>query len=135
MTVELMKAIYTKLTGGSNSFTTAVSDRIYAVEAPANTTFPLAVYSLESVDTQRFFDGRVQQRGSVVVAIFDIADNGADSIVDKEKLLFDLLDDVDLTVENHDRGYIRGVNRGTPSIDGELLQVETTFEITATSST
>mgnify|MGYP003108595554 CR=1 FL=1 len=135
MTVELMKAVYGKLTGGSNSFTTGLGGRIFAVEAPANTAFPLAIYAMESVDTQRFFDGRVQQRGSISVAIFDKAEAGADSIVDKEKLLFDLMDEASVSVDNHDRGYIRGVTRGTPSIDGELLQVESIFEITATSST
>ena len=134
MTVELMKAIYTRLTGDSNSFASAVGNRIYAIQAPASTAFPLAIYSMESVDTQRFFDGRVQQRGTVVVAIFIKAEAGADSIVDTEKLLFDRMDEVNVSVDNHDRGFIRGVTRGTPSIGGELLQVESVFEIVATST-
>ena len=135
MTVELMKAIYTRLTGDSNDFSTAVGGRIYAVEGPSSAAFPLAVYSMETIDTQRFFDGRVQQRGTVVVAIFDKAQVGADSIVDTEKLLFDRMDEANVSVDNHDRGFIRGVTRGTPSIEGELLQVESVFEIVATSST
>jgi len=134
MTVELMKAIYTKLTT-TNAFKTAVGSRIFAVQAPSETAFPVCIYNLEEVNTQRFFDGRVQQRGIIAIGIFDKSDSGADSIVDKEKLLFALLDEASVSVTDHDRGFIRGMTRGTPSIEGELLQLESTFEIVSTSST
>lgn len=134
MTVELMKAVFTKL-NSDNSFKTAVGGRISALQAPSETAFPLCIYSLDEVNTQRFFSGKVQQRATVVVGLFAEADSGADSIVDLEELLFTLLDEESLTVAGHDRGFVRGINRGTPSIEGELLQLESTFEIVATSNT
>tara|TARA_R110001583_G_scaffold86545_9_gene226064 strand:- start:595 stop:1023 length:429 start_codon:yes stop_codon:yes gene_type:complete len=141
VTVELMKAVFGRLTsndgGGTpdyNDFYDAVGGRIYAVEGPANATFPLCIYNLENVQTTRFFGGRVQQRGSIAVGVFAKAESGPDSIVDIEKLLFNHLDEVDLTVADHDRGFVRNLTRGTPSVDDELIQIESTFEITATSN-
>ena len=86
------------------------------------------------MQTTRFFGGRVQQRGSIAVGVFAKAESGPDSIVDIEKLLFNHLDEVDLTVADHDRGFVRNLTRGTPSVDDELIQIESTFEITATSN-
>jgi hypothetical protein len=84
-----MKAIYTRLTydagSGTNPLRTAVSDRIYAIEAPARTTLPLVVYSIDSVDTERFFGGVVREIGSFTVSAFAKSESGADSIVDTEK--------------------------------------------------
>ena len=134
MTVELMKAVYTKL-NSDGDFKTAVGGRIYAVQGPPDTAFPLCIYTLEDVNTQRFFSGKVQQRGVVSVVIFAKSDSGPDSIVDIEKLLFNLLDEQSLAVTGHDRGFVRGITRGTPSIDGELLTLESTFEMISTSST
>jgi len=141
MTVELMKAVYARLTSNDggvppdyNDFYDAVGGRVYALEGPANASFPLCIYNLESVDTNRFFDGRVQQIGSISIAVFGKAESGPDSIVDIEKLLFLHLDEVNLTVADHDRGFVRGVTRGVPQIDDELIQIESTFQIVATST-
>jgi hypothetical protein len=135
MSVDLMKAIYTRLTydagSGTNPLRTAVSDRIYAIEAPARTTLPLVVYSIDSVDTERFFGGVVREIGSFTVSAFAKSESGADSIVDTEKLVFDLLDQQGVTVTNHDRGYIRNLSRGVPELDGEAFRVDSTFEIVA----
>ena len=141
MTVELMKAVFGRLTSNDgasppvyNAFYNAVGGRIYAVEGPAGASFPLCIYNLESISTQRFFGGKVQQRGSIVVGVFAKSELGPDSIVDIEKLLFDHLDSVTLTVAGHDRGFVRNVTRGTPGVDDELVQIECTFEIVATSN-
>jgi len=141
MTVELMKAVYGRLVSNDgasppdyNDFYDAVGGRVYALEGPANATFPLCIYNLQGIDTNRFFDGRVQQIGSISVAIFNKAESGPDSIVDIEKLLFEHMDEESLVVANHDRGFVRGVTRGVPQIDDELIQIESTFQIVATST-
>ena len=136
MSVDLMKAIYARLTyhldsSGTNPLRTAVSDRIFAIEAPARTTLPLVVYSFDSVDTERFFGGNVREIGSFTVSVFTKAEAGADSIVDMEKLIFENLDQIDVVVANHDRGYIRNLSRGVPELDGEAFRADSTFEIVA----
>ena len=135
MSVDLMKAIYARLTydagSGTNALRTAVSDRIYAIEAPARTTLPLVVYSVDSVNTERFFGGVVKQTAGFTVSVFAKSESGADSIVDTEELVFDLLDQTSVSVTNHDRGYIRNVTRGVPELDGEAFRTDTTFEMIA----
>ena len=135
MSVELMKSIYARLTynagDDTNPLRTAVTDRIFAIEAPARTTLPLVVYSFDSVDTERFFGGVVRETGSFTVTVFAKSDDGADSIVDTEQLVFDLLDQVAVTVTGHDRGYIRNLSRGVPELDGEAFRSDSTFEIIA----
>ena len=135
MSVNIMKAVYARLTydagGGTNPLRTAVSNRIYAIDAPARTPLPLVVYSLDSVDTERFFGGVVREIGSFTITIYAKSDSGADSIVDIEKLVFDLLDQEAVTVTGHDRGYIRNLSRGVPELDGEVFRTDTTFEIVA----
>lgn len=136
MSVDLMKAIYARLTydlddSGTNPLRTAVSDRIFAIEAPARTTLPLVVYSVDNVNTERFFGGVVKQTAGFTVSVFAKSESGADSIVDTEELVFDLLDQTSTTVTNHDRGYIRNVTRGVPELDGEAFRTDTTFEMVA----
>ena len=135
MSVDLMKAIYARLTydagSSTNPLRTAVSDRIFAIEAPARTTLPLVVYSFDSVDTERFFGGNIREIGSFTVSVFTKAEAGADSIVDMEKLIFENLDQIDVVVANHDRGYIRNLSRGVPELDGEAFRADSTFEIVA----
>ena len=136
MSVDLMKAVYARLTydldaSGTNPLRTAVSDRIFAIEAPARTTLPLVVYSFDSVDTERFFGGNVREIGSFTVSVFTKAEAGADSIVDIEKLVYENLDQIDVVVTNHDRGYIRNLSRGVPELDGEAFRADSTFEIVA----
>jgi hypothetical protein len=135
MSVDLMKAIFARLTydagDNTNPLRTAVSDRIYAIEAPARTTLPLVVYSVDNVNTERFFGGVVKQTAGFTVSVFAKSESGADSIVDTEELVFDLLDQTSVTVTNHDRGYIRNVTRGVPELDGEAFRTDTTFEMIA----
>ena len=50
-------------------------------------------------------------------------------LVDIEKQVADLLDQQDLTVDNHDRGVVRTLSRGTPETDGEVFRVDSSFEI------
>lgn len=138
MSVYLMRAIYGRLTadtgGGTNPVRTAVSDRIYALEAPASSTLPLIVYSLDTPDTERFFSGVVRTTATFTVTVFGKTQAGADALADIDRKVFDLLDQVEVAVTDHDRGYIRGVSRGAPTIEGEYLRLDSTFQIVATTT-
>ncbi len=138
MSVYLMRAIYGRLTAvtdaGTNPVRTAVSDRIYALEAPASSTLPLIVYSLDTPDTERFFSGVVRTTATFTVTVFGKTQAGADALADIDRKVFDLLDQVEVAVTEHDRGYIRGVSRGAPTIEGEYLRLDSTFQIVATTT-
>lgn len=133
-----MRAIYGRLTAvtdaGTNPVRTAVSDRIYALEAPASSTLPLIVYSLDTPDTERFFSGVVRTTATFTVTVFGKTQAGADALADIDRKVFDLLDQVEVAVTDHDRGYIRGVSRGAPTIEGEYLRLDSTFQIVATTT-
>jgi hypothetical protein len=74
MSNYLMRGFYSRLNADTGSSTnpvrTAVTDRIYAVEAPASSTLPLVVYSMDSVDTERFFSGIVRSTAIFTVTSF-----------------------------------------------------------------
>lgn len=137
MSVDIMKAVYARLVvnigdTGTNPLKVLVGTRIHAIDAPARTTLPLAVYTMDSVDTESFFGAnKIRQVGNFTVTVYAKAESGADSIVDIEQTVFDLLDQVDVTVTNHDRGYIRNLSRGVPELDGEIFRTDSTFEIVA----
>lgn len=136
MSVQIMKAVYARLIAnvgdtGTNPLKDAVSNRIYAIEAPAREPLPLVVYTLDSLDTEHFFGGVKRQIGNFTVSVYAKAESGADSIVDMEELAFSHLDQSAVTVVNHDRGYIRNLTRGVPELDGEVFRADSTFEIVA----
>jgi hypothetical protein len=134
----LMRGFYSRLNADTGSSTnpvrTAVSDRIYAVEAPASSTLPLVVYSMDSPDTERFFSGIVRSRALFTVSVFGKVELGPDAVADIDRKVFDLLDQQAVTVTGHDRGYIRGVSRGTPTAEGEYFRSDSTFELVATTT-
>lgn len=138
MSVDLMKAVYARLTavtdGGTNPVRTSVSDRIYALEAPARSAFPLIIYTMDPPDVDHFFGGKSRQTATFTVTIFGKVESGPDAMVDIEKQVADLLDQQSLSVDNHDRGFVRVLSRGTPETDGEVFRVDTSFEIVATST-
>jgi len=133
MSVDLMKAVYARLVadtgGGTNPLRTSVSDRIFALEAPARSSFPLVIYTMDPPDVDHFFGGKSRQSATFTVTIFGKVELGPDALVDIEKQVADLLDQQDLTVDNHDRGVVRTLSRGTPETDGEVFRVDSSFEI------
>jgi len=138
MSNYLMRGFYSRLNADTGSSTnpvrTAVTDRIYAVEAPASSTLPLVVYSMDSVDTERFFSGIVRSTAIFMVTSFSKVEAGPDAATDLDRKVFDLMDQQTVTVTGHDRGYIRGVTRGTPIAEGEYFRVDSTFQLVATTT-
>ena len=138
MSNYLMRGFYSRLNadtgGGTNAVRTAVTDRIYALEAPASSTLPLIVYALDTPDTERFFSGVVRTTATFTVTVFGKTQAGADALADIDRKVFDLLDQVEVAVTGHDRGYIRGVSRGAPTIEGEYMRLDSTFQIVATTT-
>jgi hypothetical protein len=133
MSVEFSKAIYTRLMhdagGGTNPLRTLVSDRIFAIEAPAQTALPLVVYAVMGSQTSRDFGGTVKEVVQVSVTMFGKAEDGADAILDIEDAAFDLLDQRTLAVSSYDRGYMRNISRGSAILNGEYFSVESVFQI------
>jgi len=133
MSVEFMKTVYSRLTydagSSTNPLRTAVGDRIYAIEAPASAALPLVVYSMDSVDTERYFGGNTMNIGSFTVTVYAAADAGADSILDIEQLVHDILDQQDLVVAGHDRGYVTNISRGVPELNGEVYRSDSSFQM------
>ena len=65
-------AIHTKLGSatGAGSFHALVGGRYYHVEAPQNTAFPLAVWTLDAVDNDDQFGGSRILRGTLTFDIY-----------------------------------------------------------------
>tara|TARA_R100001086_G_scaffold169725_5_gene92513 strand:+ start:1784 stop:2191 length:408 start_codon:yes stop_codon:yes gene_type:complete len=131
MSVEIMKAVYAHLTGGSNAFASAVGDRIFFAEAPAGTALPLAVYTMSPPAIERFFDDDARHTSEVTVSILSLTDQGADAAADIEALLYARLQGVTLSATGFDRALVRCLDRGTPEVDGEALRVDSSFEVIA----
>lgn len=140
MTVEFMKAMYGKLTEvvdvgppvDYNAFYDAVGGRIYAAEGPPTATFPLCIFNIESMTSTTLFGNRIQSSASFVITIFADAANGPDSIIDIEKLLHTHLNEKNITVESHDRGFVRNTSRGVISYEDQLIEVSSTYSMIAT---
>ena len=90
--------------------------------------------ALDTPDTERFFSGVVRTTATFTVTVFGKTQAGADALADIDRKVFDLLDQVEVAVIGHDRGYIRGVSRGAPTIEGEYLRLDSTFQIVATTT-
>jgi hypothetical protein len=137
----LMTGVYARLTFDDdadpairNPVYDAVGGRVYALEAPASSTLPLILYSVDEPSTQRFFGGRVRSTATLTVTTYCKAEAGslvASQIADK---VFDWLDQCTLTVAGYDRGYVRNVSIGSPIPEGEYLRTDSTFEIVATAT-
>lgn len=136
MSVRLMRAFYSRLTAvtadSTNPLRAAVGDRIYAMEAPASSTLPLVVYTIESVDTTNDFDGNAMTRATVEVSIFQKTEQGVDALALIEEKAYALLNDQNVTATGFDRAYIRSIARGTPLIEGEYIRSDSTFIIEGT---
>lgn len=137
MIPALMSAIYTRLIEADagptpNPLMAAVSNRIFALQAPASSDLPLVVYSIDAPDTSRFFGGNVRIEATVVVSVFNKLDAGPKAIADLDDKVDAQLDKKFVTVTGVGRGYIRNVQRGAPSIEGEYLRSDSTFIIEAT---
>ena len=129
-------AIHTKLGSatGSGTFHALVGGRYYHVEAPQNTAFPLAVWTLDAVDNDDQFDGSRILRGSVSFDIYCEAKAGAAAAMDIEEALFGLLDQQALTVSGSTYGtaVLRCISRGVPSATDEFMVITTTYSLFTT---
>ena len=131
MSVEILKAVYGQLSGGSNAFATAVGSRISFAEAPSGTALPLAVYTMSPPAIERAFGGDAKHTAEVTVSILARTDLGADAAADIEALLYDRLQGATLSATGFDRVLVRCLDRGTPEVDGEAIRVDSSFEVIA----
>ena len=129
-------AIHTRLGSatGAGSFHALLQGRYYHVEAPQNTAFPLAVWTLDAVDNDDQFDGSRILRGSVSFDIYCEAKAGAATAMDIEEALFGLLDQQALTVSGSTYGtaVLRCISRGVPSATDEFMVITTTYSLFTT---
>ena len=129
-------AIHTKLGSatGAGTFHALVNGRYFHVEAPQNTTFPLAVWTLEGVENEDQFGGSRILRGTVTFDIYCEAKAGAASCMDIEEALFTLLDQQVLTVSGGVYGDVtlQCISRGVPSATDEFIVMSTTYSIFTT---
>jgi hypothetical protein len=128
-------AIYTKLGSvtSAGSFHDLVGGRYYHVEAPQNTGFPLAVFTLESVDNEDQFGGSRILRGSVTFDIYVEAKTGAAVAMDIEEALFGLLDQSALTASSpYGTVTLQCLARGVPSATDEFVVISTSYSLFTT---
>jgi hypothetical protein len=132
---NVVDAIYTKLASatGAGSFHALVGGRYYHVEAPQNTAFPLAVYTLESVDNEDQFGGSRILRGTVTFDIYCEAKAGAAAAMDIEEALFTLLDQQALTGSSpYGTVTLQCIARGVPSATDEFVVISTSYSLFTT---
>jgi hypothetical protein len=132
---NVVDAIYTKLASatGAGSFHALVGGRYYHVEAPQNTAFPLAVYTLESVDNEDQFGGSRILRGTVTFDIYCEAKAGAAAAMDIEEALFTLLDQQGLTGSSpYGTVTLQCIARGVPSATDEFVVISTSYSLFTT---
>tara|TARA_R110000796_G_scaffold199178_1_gene315426 strand:- start:98 stop:532 length:435 start_codon:yes stop_codon:yes gene_type:complete len=140
MSRELARAFYLRLTAvtadSTNPVRTAVSDRIFALEAPISSELPLAVWTMNSASSSSFFGGSTQVQASIDLSLFGKAEAGVDALAGIEASAFALLHDQNITsgLSAFDRAYIRCETRGVPALEGEFLRVDSTFIIEGSDS-
>ena len=139
MSVDVSRAFYTALRavtgGGTNPVRTSVGDRIYALEAPASSALPLLVFNVAGSTVTNYFGGESMVQATVDVSIFGKTEAGVDALALIEAQVFTLVHDETVTgLPNLDRAVIRSSSRGTPTIEGEYLRVDSTFIIEGSDS-
>lgn len=134
MSVDITRAFYSAIRadtgGGTNPVRTSVSDRIFALEAPASSALPLLVFSVSGSTSSNYFDGSSLIEATVDVSIFGKTEAGVDALALIEAQVYGQVHDQNVTsLPNFDRAKIRSVSRGTPTIEGEYLRLDSTFII------
>ena len=129
-------AIHTRLgsSTGAGSFHALLQGRYYHVEAPQNTAFPLAVWTLDGIENEDQFDASRILRGTVTFDIYCEAKGGAAVAMDIEEALYTLLDQQNLTVSGGAYGTtaMQCISRGVPSATDEFIVMSTTYSLFTT---
>ena len=113
---------------GAGTFHARLSGRYYPMEAPQNTAFPLAVWTLESPDNEDQFGGSCILRGSVTFDIYCEARVGAATCMDIEEALFSLLDQQTLSASSpYGSVSMQCVSRGVPSATDEFVVMSASY--------
>lgn len=133
---DVVAAIYTKLGSvtTAGSFHALLNGRYYHMEAPQNTGFPLAVFSVSGVDNDDHFNGSRILRGAVNFDIYCEGRLGAAAAMDIEEALMVLLDQQTLTVGGSTYGSanLQCLARGLPSASDEFVIVSPAFSLFTT---
>ena len=131
------QAIYTKLGSVTSpgSFHALTFGRYYFLEAPQNTGFPLAVFSIDGMDNDDQFGGSRVMRGSVSFDIYCESKGGAASAMTIEEALFTLLDQTSfVTGGSYGTVSMQALARGIPSVADEFIVISTTYALFTTRS-
>ena len=132
---NVAKAIYDRLASatGTGSFHALTKGQYYHVEAPQNTAFPLAVFTLEGIDNEDQFGGSRILRGAVSFDIYVEAKEGAAIAMDIEEALFTLLDQQALTgTSPYGTLTLQCISRGVPSATDEFVVLSTSYSLFTT---
>lgn len=97
---DLFTAIYSKGIAAGSSFKTAISGRLYLHEAPQNTKWPYAIYSLVN-DSHDWSFKTDYEYATVDFNLYSDSTGGATEITGLYEKLKELYDDCNLTVSNH----------------------------------
>ena len=134
MSVDISRAFYTALKAvvadGTNPVRTSVGNRIFALEATASSDLPLLVFSVSGSSVTNYFGGNSFVQATVEVSLFGKTEAGVDALATIEAQVHKLVHGQTVTgLPNFDRATIRASSRGTPTLEGEYLRVDSTFII------
>ncbi len=133
MSQKIVEGLYTKLTAatGAGTFYNALSGRIYELEAPQNASLPLAVVTLDTTGVDWSFAGDYHRSAIVSVELWGLRTAGAEALGDINQLLFTLLQGVDITVADHDRGHVTCLDEGSRYMDEDAINITSQWQIQA----
>jgi hypothetical protein len=131
---NVVTAIFTRLSSepSGSSFRESVGDRYYHLQAPENTTLPLAIFGItQSAEPQRAFGGSDREE---YVFQFDIwclntgttPDVTAMDIDNKLRLR---LDRAYLTATGYDRLLALCIQRGQPTIEEDAIRISSIYSV------
>ena len=134
MSLDVSRAFYSRLKvdlgDSTNPVRTSVGDRIFAIEAPASSTLPLLVFNVSGSSVTNYFGGNSFVQATVEVSLFGKTEAGVDALATIEAQVHKLVHGQTVTgLPNFDRATIRASSRGTPTLEGEYLRVDSTFII------
>jgi hypothetical protein len=117
---DLFTGIYTKFsTTPASSFYNAVSGRMYLEEAPQNTAYPYAVYSLVNNSPDLYWNSRLEE-GTIDFNLYSDSTAGATEITQLYEKLKEQFDDASLTVSGYSHLRFRRENAWLNKMPSEI---------------
>lgn len=131
---NVVTAIFTRLSTeqSGTSFREAVGDRYFHLQAPENTTLPLAIFGItQSAEPQRAFDGADSEQYSVQ---FDVWCHNTGTTPDVTAMDIDdklrrRLDRAYMTATGYDRLLALCIQRGQPTIEEDAIRISSIYSV------